>query len=689
MKWSILITWLDLNKASSMLQFLSDRNSNSVHVVRTYYFPDWGLQRYKQGLLTFEGWHKLQFDPPDQQRSATEALEIVRSKELSFFGNPMWWEGGVSLANKAAIGEKAALGRGVELVTPGARRAGLDGTRSSLNIGRLKTLEATEYEFRNFSQEAVSTLARAKPSARLRDSFGELQNVGFDRSLRRTPDGLIMRARVEEARRTGIVGNFGDLRVVHGPDGIQIGWRPRELDLGQSLARQLSTAEHPTVVLKAHPEVEVVVDLHNGQSFLVKIRGADRWVKFSPTRSEQTTIAQGYHARIAGVGEEAKNIDVAWLDGERIKAEFQTNGYVRISNTKAASEGATIECCVRGPPSGGQETVMQIGKQRLQGYQDAQGDLYVLTSNLPDTLKSNPATLTGRASRLSEHDLRVAHSFESGGYRTIANDLARDPAMFRARMDRIIAEELEHQRILLHHNQLALAKQDLARMMHIYGHMPEISYRQALLEAVKNPERAAGTLNASYPTPLNRPQAFFDEVNHRLTTTGSTIERSNVQHVAAFAEWRQLPTQSGEITTRVHKSQLQLQCSLRQMPKGRVIGVEEAQEMLRARDAVIYIQDAPGLNNIDPFVPTGSQDLLQLMAMKQVTLYKLHLADIHHFQPAVLQDTTTGSSWLLRTGQVSLSATNHYTHYQSPEDEEEEMKRSIYIVSLMDGGLIQ
>jgi hypothetical protein len=686
MKWSILITWLDLNKTSNLLQVLSDRSANAVSVVRTYHFPDWGLQRYRQGLLTFESWDKLQFDPPNKQRSATEALEIVRSKELSFFGGPTWWEGGVSLANKAAIGERAALGRGVELVVPGARRAGLDGTRSSLNIGRLKTLEATEYEFRNFSQEAVSTLTRVKPSARLRDSFGELQNVGFDRSLRRTPDGLVMRARVEEARRTGIVGDFGDLRVTHGPDGIQIGWRPRELDLGQSLARQLSTVEHPAVVLKAHPEVEVVVDLHNGQAFLVKIRGADRWVKFSPTSSEQATIAQGYHARIAGVGEKAKNIDVAWLDGEAVKTEFQANGYVRIANTKAASEGATIECCVRGPPSGGQETIMQVGKQSLQGYQDAQGDLYVLTSKLPDALKSNPATLIGQASRLSEHDLRLVHSFESGEYRAIANDLARNPAMFRTRMDHILAEELEYQRMLLQHNQLTLAKQELARMMHIHGHMPEISYRHALLEAVENPERASGTLNASYHTPLNRPQAFFDEVNHRLTMAGSTIERSNVQRVAAFAEWRHLPTQSGEVTTVARGSQLQLQCSLRQMPKGRSLGVEEAQEMLRTRDAVIYLQDAPGLNNLDPFVPMGSQDLLQLMALRQVAIYKLHLADIHHFQPAVLQDTTTGSSWILaRTG---LQATHSYTHYQPPQDEEEKKKRSVYIVSRVDGGLL-
>jgi hypothetical protein len=326
----------------------------------------------------------------------------------------------------------------------------------------------------------------------------------------------------------------------------------------------------------------------------------------------------------------------------------------------------------------------------LQGYQDAQGNLYVLTSELPDALKSNPATLTGRASRLSEHDLRLAHSFEAGEYRAIANDLAQNPAAFRARIDRIIAEELEYQRMLLQHNQLALAKQDLSRMMQMHGHMPEISYRHALLEAVENPERASGALNASYHTPLNRPQAFFDEVNHRLSMAGSTIERSNVQRVAAFAEWRQLPSQSGEITTVARGSRLELQCSLRQMPKGRSIGMEEAQEVLRARDAVIYIQDAPGLNNLDPFVPMGSQDLLQLMAMKQVTLYKLHLADIHHFQPAVLHDTTTGSSWwLARAGQTALQETNRYTHYQPPQDDEEKKKLSIYIVSPMDSGLVQ
>jgi hypothetical protein len=228
-------------------------------------------------------------------------------------------------------------------------------------------------------------------------------------------------------------------------------------------------------------------------------------------------------------------------------------------------------------------------------------------------------------------------------------------------------------------------------MMQMHGHMPEISYRHALLEAVENPERASGTLNASYHTPLNRPQAFFDEVNHRLTMAGSTIERSNVQRVAAFAEWRQLPTQSGEITTLARGSKLELQCSLQQMPKGRSIGVEEAQEMLRTRDAVIYIQDAPGLNNLDPFVPMGSHaDLLQLMAMRQVTLYKLHLADIHHFQPAVLHDTTTGSSWwLAHAGQASSRVTNSYRHYQPPQDEEEKKKRSIYIVSPMDSGLVQ
>ena len=227
-KWGVVVAWLDLENNLNSLAFLSSSAENPVPVSRNHQLPSWKDRHAAE--LTFKSWDMIQFDRPEQARAEFESLALLISRPIPYFSGPLLFQGGVTLSTRAAVAERAALSGRLGSLEATARRAGVDTRLTSMPYGRLRMTDATTYEFKNYSQQAVSTLARAKPSARLRDAFGEIENIGFDRTIRRTTDGLFLRTRTESSA-AKFAGELGELKISRVGDNYRVAWQSRDLDL--------------------------------------------------------------------------------------------------------------------------------------------------------------------------------------------------------------------------------------------------------------------------------------------------------------------------------------------------------------------------------------------------------------------------------------------------------------------------
>lgn len=673
LKWSVVINWLDEQEQKKLLGFLGDDAPDTVQVIRTNYFTQW---KDEHPELRFRGWDKLHFDKQADSRGENESLDIVTSKLFPAFGEKFRWQGGVSLADRAAVAEAEAATEGLAEVAPAARRAGMDAARSDLIAGRLRTLDATEFNFKNFSDEAVSTLARAKPSAKLTDAFGELENVGFDRTIRSTSEGFLMRTQAEGQQ---LLGDLGDLRITESTEGFQVRWQSRDIDLGLSLGRKLSQSSTPMELLSSEPEVEASISLDSGKAFLVKVRGADRWIKLAPAESDAMTIGKGFQARVSGIGGDARPIEVGWLTGDDVNLELNSNGYLKIAPSGDGSDGVAMECCGQTPPPGAKELYVERDEFKVAAVRDNADQIYIRTEDIPAKFRSDPAQLAAR--RLSVDDLRVAHDLEAGQYRELADELAHDPSVFQNRLDRILSDEIEHNNRLIAHRQIEEALEHTRQLIETHGPVPELTYRQALLEtATGNVDEAAESLNSGLARPMQGTEKFLDEVEFRLRNATSAEERFNLRRIQDFADWNSYNEKSGEIISFARDGQIHLEWRTTQLPAGQSVGVEDLRAALSGGDPV-YIPDTPGFANLDAYTPHAGPSLQQLPSLGPIEVTKLPLSDVSHFRPTMLRELDTGSTWHLYNYASGAQAAGQYVRYQPGRCDQPGERCNVYVVT--------
>jgi len=676
-KWSVLINWLNEEEQTRLLGFLADNAPGAVTVTRVNYFTEW---KDKHPELTFRNWDKIKFDKQADARGENESLDIIKSDLFPVFGG-ITWEGGVSLANRTAIREAAEASGQLKLLPAATRRVGMDALRSDLAAGRLRTLEATEFTFKNFSDEAVSTLARAKPSARLTNAYGELQNVGFDRTIRSTSDGFLMRMRAEGGK---VLGDVGDLRIVRNPGGYKVSWQSRDIDLGQYLGRRLSTNKTPVQFLANHAEVETTIVIDN-KFYLVKLNGTDRWIKFSQVGSESTTISKGFQARVSGIGNEAKPVDIAWLDGQAVQSELRNSGYIKINSAKNGSNGVVMECCAQTLPQKTTELLVERGDVKVKAFRGEVDDLYIRMEDIPANLRTDPARLG--ISGLGPDDLRVARNLEAGQYRELANNLTRDPVAFRNQLNRIMTDQLERNNRLIAQGQFEEALQQTRRLIDIHGKVPELTYREALLEAGSaRVNNAAEALNNSIRRPLQNPEKFFNEVEFRLQNTANPQGQANLRRVADYVDWSQYSRKSGEVLSFTKNEQLHLGLRAQSLPRGQAVTAKDLQQAISRGDPV-YLPDGPEFANLDVFTTQGEASLRQLISPRRFEVIKVSLDDVGHFRPSMLQELNTNSTWNLANFNPVAIAIQTYVRYERQQCEREDQKCYVYVVRpTSDGG---
>jgi hypothetical protein len=677
MKWGVVTSWLESRRSGGLLWFLADTIKNPIPVVRVDEFPIWAR---KNSGLAFHDWGSLKFDKPSEARAENESLDLVSSKNFDFFGKKLYWQGGVEMASRATVEESAAAARGLEDVTPSARRAALNGNVSRLAAGRLEDIRATEYVFNNYSERAVSTLVRARPSERLRTVFGELENVGFNRGVRSTSDSLLFQARAESER---VIGDLGALRISNAPQGIEVRWISRDIDLGQSLGQRVSTANDAGEALAKSPDVDAVLSLDDERSWLVKSRRSDQWIKLTEAPPDAMVVSPGYQARVAGIGEHSKAIDVGWFNKGEVEIQLRESGYVSVLDSGTRG-GARLQYSARPPPVAAKVVKFQVEGIRLDALQDAAGRKWIKVGDLPKPLRVDITRLAG-VRPLGPEELDLARHLEAGEYRDVAQQLARDPATYRAHWNRLLEDEIAFNDRLILERQYRLALDHATRVLAEYGRLPDFAYRKALLECVDHPDRAAGTLGTSFPGRLTHPEKFYDEVNFRIENAANPVERENAETVARFADWEAQPERPGSITPITENGHLHIHLKVTEIPDGHVLPRVEAEAVL-AEGRPIYIADRPGL--VDPNVPLTTQSLHQLISTGRFTLRELQLADVAHFQPQVItapaREAASTADWrLLETGTRSVS---QYHQFEPKKCDDKKENCQVYVLDTAEVG---
>jgi hypothetical protein len=179
------------------------------------------------------------------------------------------------------------------------------------------------------------------------------------------------------------------------------------------------------------------------------------------------------------------------------------------------------------------------------------------------------------------------------------------------------------------------ALEELDRLPPAYRDVPEVAMRRAVADLdLSRPEAAAAALREAAPlTPANR-QAFFDQVNawaaadpaqrHALDQVARTLDG---MHASAAG------TVDGTLTPVVEADRLALHYA-RRAPLMFVVGGRRALRDLEEGRALLYVQDSPGLNNLD-FSPGAIQRTLhEVVTGRRGTLQELPRSELGHFRPS-------------------------------------------------------
>jgi hypothetical protein len=304
--------------------------------------------------------------------------------------------------------------------------------------------------------------------------------------------------------------------------------------------------------------------------------------------------------------------------------------------------------------------------------------MYFRTEDLPQLVRDNPRRLP----QIVHHpqtpvvdDGGFVHNLHKANYAEAAEALAKHPEEVKMSLEQHLAEQLRHSDDFIAARQYTKARQLLNDLMPLYGPRPEVRLRQAIVDISQGKvENAAQALNASKPKLSNR-QGFFDEIDERLghSAAGQT-EHENLHRVAEFADWRDLQARRlvppGEVRMVSEGDRLVIHYHLAEVPIGNPVLPKD----IDVSTAFIYVQDSPGLNNLD--WPAGLNHALdQAVSGRLATVVELPRGDIAHFNPTVIY-TPDGATPFTKVSQSSKTnpAQNVYRSFSNTSGGEQDCK---------------
>lgn len=623
MKWSQIIGWLNTASDGAGLAFL-----NSFSVKRDNWFPTW-VEDHSE--LTFHDWKSVGFYGHNYQGSQTEALPILVSKKFDNFGEENFWEGGVSLARREAIAARSAL---TEDFPAFARRGDLDYSSSDLATGRLRTLEKVEYRLTETEGGRFSTVARPDTSQRLRGLIGEFRGTTFESSVERHS------SEVSVSVRSGST-PLGDLRIHHSANGFQIGWTARDVDAGQVLARKISFATDPEAVLRNDESVGMFVRTTDS-TYFVKPKSSEAWVKLQISQNHDSALVSGFDARISGLGKDSKDVDVAWIKQEDMSMALPQDGFIQIPLESGADAGKSLTVVGRPPPGTRSISTEYLGGKITMGVDDASGRAFARIDKLPVELRLAPEKLRllVRTHQLGQQSLREAgliRDFEGGNFRAVAEQVTEDPQHIRQIVDQRLRGLLQEYDRMAIANPSA-ARQQLQAMALQYGDLPDIRLRFAVEELTRgNGGHAVELAQSLQQRALRDSNLFLDEINLRIVNASDPVEAENLAQLRSYASWmsdrntaRLVP--GARLVTKSEGGRFIAEYDVVHLPSQSTSIVD----VFSSPRSLVYIQDSPGLNNLDVFSPVGQKSLETMVQSGRITVEKVAVADLAHYRPGLV-----------------------------------------------------
>ncbi len=272
----------------------------------------------------------------------------------------------------------------------------------------------------------------------------------------------------------------------------------------------------------------------------------------------------------------------------------------------------------------------------------------------------------GGAVPIKEEVERTASSFPSNDYRAAAREAVSDPAAFRARGEKSFRDALTRSDRDIASGRFDRALGVLDEIDQAFRRRPEFTMRRAIAELGRDrPETAAQVLRASEAGRLLDRTRFIDEVSARLARTPAA-DLPDVQTVSWYTEWNDLRASghaSGHMEPIVEGDRLALHYqddALRLRPAGNTA----VAEVLNGR-AALYVQDAPGLNNLDWSPGALQRTLQQVVSARPGSLGSLPRGDLAHFRPSLLSTVETPERYRLRANPAPALRT--YRGYRANE----------------------
>jgi hypothetical protein len=654
MKWSLVIGWLNDINEGARLGFLS-----GVTVDHSKVFPAWAPGHPE---LRFRRWQDVGFYEAGYKGTQTEALPRLSGPVTS---------GGVSLASKDAA-KRAPIALQIEKATA---RSNLD-YGASTGKGALKALDGTVFTFKSGDATRASMLVKAKQNAKFRGQTVQLARNDIERAVVARADAVRVETRVGDVP-------FGELEIERSSNGFSIGWRARETDRAQSIARSLSAAGEPDLAILRDPAVETVVKLPGEATYAAKLRDSPRWVKLAPEARPGVDISEGWQLRAAATDDKAvRRMQASVVDETQIRAVVSTQTHIVL---EGAGDGKPLlRLAPDNAPTGARIVDVDVGGERFSAWLEPPADTLHIASKgggefetigLAQRLKPEEIEAIRKAAANSnvppvvpvadapQAQLSLRAELQNGEFRKAASAIVEDAVAARRALDARMKSDLQGNSNLLKTKGPNEALHDLDRLIATYGKQPDLMLRRGLVEIERgNPQVAMES--ALSKRPLGDRQAFFDEVNARLAA-GPRHAREELHRYAEYVDWQDVSNQpsrvasaSGSVRPTMVADRFDFEFRLNSMPAGRPVSLAELGK-LRRGDAIVYRQSNVTFSGVNWSASTD-QSLRQVISGNLGKVIRLPQQDIAHFRPSLVWAPEHAAPFKAAEGNIQHLSTGAY-----------------------------
>jgi hypothetical protein len=657
MKWSLLVSWLGDQGQMDRLSFLEGQA-----VDHSQWFPEW-IKR--QPDLRFRKWASVSFLNPRPDTAykgvTTETIPILY-KDFPNTGGDFTLSGGVSLGSEKVFQARAPIREELSGVL---RRSHLDYQAvDGLEEGtvRLRTLEKAEINLDEVLGGNARVVAKAKPEAKLRSTDLELRNAPFEIDYRSTSAGLRVDA---QAGGTTV----GHLSVTPTRNGFAVGFKSLDLEQAGELSRRVVDSvlagREPLAALASDSRVATVLRTPSSEGYLVRMKGANRWLLLSPEEKPSATIASDVQMRVGGWrdgAQEAPRWTAAWVEDRALPPQLGDGGYLAVEPPAPGGGGVAIEVRDHGPPPGSGSMEFSFEGARVHARRDpSSGGRYIFERKaLPEALRKDPSRLRELFDPSGREDLdgRIA-GLQRGDYEKVGRELARDPILFKRGLEQYRTAALQEVDRLMAAGRQAEASRILDRLSEAFGNDPDLNLRRALSQlgtgrtpvAVDALEEARAGLRGAGPA--------IDRIDARLAHGNvPAAEQDALVRVGRGLEMqeRTLRDPGLRMDTRFvlgPDNQLDFHVALLDAVRGRNVRVQE----IRSRHVYLDVDD-PGLHNVD--WPASVPPTLPEAVSQRLVVTEIPSWEIAHAQPGALEVAATKHQYRLASKAQSLQGLSRY-----------------------------